>query len=169
MDELARVASEQGVASWLQIERESLLPPVLETVYMSDLGLEINSPAATRPYEKATGDQNLGSRPELFGQLSAHLDWEAACGQGLTNARRVLDARDSVGPRSDRAAQSLRSSIDGQRATLRARSATDLEPVYEQIQAFEALAAAVPNRLEVAVDVIGCGAIILADPNLIGK
>ena len=84
MDELARVASEQGVASWLQIERETLLPPVLETVYMSDLGLEINNPVATRPYERKTGDTNLVSHPELFDQLSRHLDWEAACGQGLT-------------------------------------------------------------------------------------
>ena len=109
------------------------------------------------------------SRPELFDQLSAHLAWEAVCGQGLTNARRILDARDSLGPRSDRAAQSLRSSIDGQLATLRARAETDLEPVYEQIQAFEALWATVPERLEVEVDVIGCGATILADPGLIER
>ena len=61
------------------------------------------------------------------------------------------------------------SSIDGHLSTLRSRAATDLEPVNEQIQAFEALAAAVPNRLEVTVDVIGCGAIVLADPNLIEK
>lgn len=165
-DELARVASEQGIASWLQVERESLLSPVLETVYMSDHGREINSPAATRPYEKATGDRNLVSRPELFDQLSGHLDWEAVCGQGLTNARRILDSRDSAGPRATRAAQSLRSSIDRYLSTLRTRATTDLEPVHGQIQAFEALAAVIPNRLELAVDVIGCGAIVLADPHL---
>ena len=167
MDESARVARDQGVTSWLQVERESLLPPVLETVYMSDFGLEIENPVATRPYRQASGDLNFVSRPELFGQLSAHLDWEAVCGQGLARARRILDGRDSVGPRATRSAQSLRSSIDSQLATLRARAATDLEPVDEQIQAFEALAASVPNRLEVAVDVIGCGAILLADPSLI--
>ena len=167
MDELARVARDQGVTSWLQVERESLLPPVLETVYMSDFGREIENPVATRPYKQASGDLNLVSRPELFGQLSAHLDWEAVCGQGLTSARGILDGRDSVGPRATRSAQSLRSSINGQLATLRARATTDLEPVDEQIQAFEALAAAVPNRLEVAVDVIGCGAVLLADPSLI--
>ena len=166
MDDLARVAREQGIASWLQIECESLLPPVLETVFSSGLGREINSPAATRPYKKATGDRNLVSRPELFDQLSGHLDWEAVCGQGLTSARRILDGRDAVGPRATRAAQSLRSSIDSHLSMLRTRAATDLEPVHEQIQAFETLASVVPERLEVAVDVIGCGAIVLADPRL---
>lgn len=166
MDDLARVANEQGIASWLQIERESLLPPVLETVHISHLDREINSPAVTRPYEKAAGDRNLVSRPELFDQLAGHLDWEAVCGQGLTSARRILDGRDAVGPRATRAAQSLRSSIDSHLSMLRTRAATDLEPVHEQIQAFEALASVVPNRLEVAVDVIGCGAIVLADPRL---
>ncbi len=168
-DELDRIAREQGVTSWLQVQHESLVPPVLETVYMSDQGVEVGGGSATRPFEKAKGDRNLMWRTEMFDQLTEHLDWEAVCGQGLASARRILDGRDSVGPRAAHAAQSLRSSIDGHLAALRARAATDLEPVDERVQAFEALASAVPNELELVVDVIGCGVVVLADPGRIGK
>ena len=167
--ELDRIAREQGITSWLQVQRKSLLPPVLETVYMFDQGAEVVSASATRPYEKANGDRNLMWRPEMFDELTEHLDWEAVCSQGLTSARRILDNRDSVGPRATRAAAALRSSIDGHLAALRARAATDLEPVDEQVQAFEALALVVPNQLELVVDVIGCGVIVLADPGRIEK
>jgi len=168
-DELDRIAREQGVTSWLQVQHESLVPPVLETVYMSDQGVEVGGGSATRPFEKAKGDRNLMWRTEMFDQLTEHLDWEAVCGQGLASARRILDGRDSVGPRAAHAAQSLRSSIDGHLAALRARTAPGLEPVDEQVQAFEALASAVPSRVEMAVEVIGCEVIILADPGRIGK
>ena len=167
--ELDRIAREQGITSWLQVQHESLVPPVLETVYMSDPGVEVVSASATHPYEKARGDRNLMWQPEMFDALTEHLDWEAVCGQGLTSARRILDSRDSVGPRTARAATALRSSIDGHLAALRARATTDLEPVNKQVQAFEALASAVPNQLELVVDVIGCGVIVLADPGRIGK
>ena len=136
---------------------------------MSDQGVEVVSPSATRPYEKAKGDRNLIWRPEMFDEVTAHLDWEAVCGHGLTSAGRILDSRDSVGPRAARAALALRSSIDGHLAALRSRAATDLEPVEKQMQTFEALASAVPNRLELTVDVIGCGVIVLADPDRIGN
>ena len=161
--ELDRIASEQRVASWLRVQRESLLPPVLETVYMSDQGIEVASSSATRPYEQKR-DRNLMSQPDLFQQVSEHLDWDAVCSQGLTSAMRILDSRESFGPRPARAASALSSLIDGHLAVLHARAATGLEPVAEQAQAFEALASAVPSRLEMAVDVIGCGAIVLADP-----
>ncbi|MXW98260.1 MAG: DEAD/DEAH box helicase [Acidimicrobiaceae bacterium] len=167
--ELDRIAREQGIASWLQVQHESFVPPVLETVYMSDQGLEVDSASATRPYENAKGDRNLMWRPEMFDELTEHLDWEAVCGQGLTGARRILDSRDSVEPRAARAATALRSSIDGHLAALRARAETDLEPADEQVQAFEALALAVPDQLEMVVDVIGCGVIVLADPGRIGE
>ena len=167
--ELDRIAREQGISSWLQVQHGSLIAPVLETVYMSDQGVEVVSASATRPYEKAKGDRNLMWRPEMFDELIEHLDWEAVCDQGLTSARRILDSRDSVGPRAARAATALRSLIDGHLAALRARAATDLEPVDEQVHAFEALASAVPNQLELVVDVIGCGVIVLADPGRIGK
>lgn len=167
--ELERIAREKGITSWLQVQYESLVPPVLETVYMSDQGVEVVDASATRPYAKANGDRNLMWRPEMFDELTEHLDWEAVCKHGLTSARRILDSRDSVGPRAARAAQSLRSSIDGHLAALRARAATDLEPVDERVQAFEALASAVPNELELVVDVIGCGVVVLADPGWIGK
>lgn len=167
--ELNRIARERGITSWLEVQHESLIPPVLETVYMTDLGVEVVSASVTRPYEKAKGDRNLMWRPEMFDELTEHLDWEAVCGRGLTSARRILDSRDSIGPRAVRAAAALRSSIDGHLAALRARAATDLEPVDEQVQAFEAFALVVPDQLELVVDVIGCGAIVLADPGRIGK
>ena len=168
-DELGRVAREQGVASWLRVQRESLVPPALETVYMSDLGVEVVNPSATRLYERAKGDRNLMSQPELFEQLTRHLDWDAVCCQGLTSALRILDSRESFGPQPARAAEALRSSIDGHLATLHARAATGLEPVDEQIRAFQALTSTVPNRLEMAADVIGCGVIVLADPARLGE
>jgi ATP-dependent helicase HepA len=167
--ELDRVAREQGIMSWLRIQRESLVPPVLEAVYMSDLGAEVVTPTATRPFERAAGDRNLMSRPELFETVAGHLDWDAVCGEGLTSARRILESRESCGPRGDRAAADLRSMIDGHLATLHARAATGLEPVDEQMRAFQALASAVSSRLEMAVDAIGCGVIVLADPSRLGE
>ncbi|MYF79219.1 MAG: DEAD/DEAH box helicase [Chloroflexi bacterium] len=167
MQDLDRTAREQGVASWLQIQQESLLPPLLETVYMSDLGAEVMSPVVTNSYTPAMGDRNLVSRPALFDKVAAHLDWEAACGQGLRNARRILNGRDSVGPRTVRSAQALKSSIYSQVSALRARAATDLDPTDEQIKAFEALALAVPNRLGVVVEAIGAGVIFFADPDVV--
>lgn len=166
---LDHVASEQRVTSWLRVQRESLMPPVLETVYMSDLGIEVVNPSATRPYEPAKGDQNLISRPDLFKEVAGHLDWHAVCGQALRSARCILDSRESSGPRPAHAAEALRSSIDDRLARLHARAVTGLEPVDEQIRAFQALASAVPDRLELAVDVIGCGVIILADPSRVGE
>jgi len=168
-NELDRTAREHGVNSWLRIQLESLLPPEHETVYMSHLGSETENPVATRPYKKEEGDRNLSSRPRLFDAVTAHLDWEALCGEGLTTARRILDRRDSVAPRAVRSAKALRSLIDTRLVALRARTATDLEPVDEQIRAFEALALVIPERLELEVKVIGCGAIILADPDLMGE
>lgn len=167
--ELDRSAREQGVNSWLQLQVESLLPPLHETVYVSHLGLETANPIATRPYKKEMGDRNLVSRPSLFDEATDHLDWEELCSEGLAMARKVVDRRDSVGPRATRSAQALESLIDVHLTALRARSATGLEPVDEQTRAFEALAVAVPKRLELEVEVIGCGAIILADPDLIGE
>lgn len=167
--DLDRTAREQGVASWLKIQRESLLPPLLETVYMSDLGEEITSPVLTHVYTQAKGDLNLVSRPALFDKVAAHLDWEAVCRKGLTNAKSILAGRDSVGPRTARSAQALKSSLYSRIAALRARAATDLDPIDEQIQAFETLVLAVPNRLGVMVEVIGAGVIILADPGAVGE
>lgn len=167
--ELDRVALAQGATSWLRVQRESLVPPLLETVYMSDLGVEVVSPLATRPFQQAKGDRNLMSRPELFEKVAGHLDWDAVCGEGLTSAKRILDSRESFGPRGTRAASALRSLIDGHLATLHARAATGLEPVDEQMRAFQALASAVPSRLEMAVDVIGCGVIVLVDPAGLGE
>jgi len=161
---LDQVASAQGVSSWLQIERDSLFPPLLETVYMSDTGAEVDSPLALRPYDRTKGDRNLGSRPELFDQVTAQLDWTDACRQGLASAKAILNGRDSVRPRASRSALSLKSAIDGHLATLRGRA----EPASQEIKAFEELSAAVPDELEMDVDVVGCGAVILADPKRIG-
>ena len=169
IQKLDRTAREQGVSSWLHLQLESLLPPVHETVYMSYLGQETESPVATRPYSREMGDRNLCSRPRLFDRVTAHLDWEALCRDGLTNARRILDHRDSVRPRAAHAAQALKSLIDVHLVALRARAATNLEPVEGQIRAFEALALAVPNHLKLGIDVMGCGAIILADPSQVGE
>ena len=127
--DLERTALEHRVNSWLRIQLESLLPPEHETVYMSHLGSETENPVATRPYKKEMGDRNLSSRPRLFDAVTAHLDWEALCGEGLTTARRILNRRESVAPRAVRSAKALRSLIDTRLVALRARTATDLKPV----------------------------------------
>ncbi len=167
MRELDRIAKEHGLTSWLRVQLESLLPPVHETVYMSDRGLETVSQVVTRHFDKAKGDRNLISRPELFEEVTGHLDWEVICGQSLTSARGILDGRESVGPRVDQSTKALMSSIDSQLAVLRTRATNNLGPVDKRVPGFEALALAVPDRLEVAVDVIGCGVIILADPSFV--
>ena len=161
--DLDQVASEQGLSTWLQIERSALIAPVLETVYMSEAGSEI--PQACHPYNRVTGDLNLGSKPDLFDKISAHLDWTATCKQGLARATDLLTTRDSWLPRASRSAHSLRSLIEDRLAALRATD--DPRPVDQEIQAFELLAAAVPDSLDMAIDVIGCGVILLADPERI--
>ena len=161
--ELTMAAEVQGVSSWLQLQLDALIPPVLETVYTSDTGPEIEIPGVSGPYDKKRGDRNLGSRPELFDRLSAHLDWTGVCGEGLRNATEILAKRESVGPRAIRSAEALASAIEEDIATLQRRASVSLESVGNDLAAFEALAAAVPDALEIDTDVIGCGVIILAD------
>jgi ATP-dependent helicase HepA len=163
-DQLARAADECGLASWLALQRESLAPPTVETVYTSDVGSETINETATTPYDKSRGDRNLASRPDLFAELTAHLDWEAVCRHGLDSARALVDERDSLKHAPEQAASDLRAALEAEIATVRMRIAKGLEAGDERLAALQQLASAIPDRLSMIVEPIGCGATILADP-----
>ncbi|SVD78962.1 uncharacterized protein METZ01_LOCUS431816, partial [marine metagenome] len=103
--------------------------------------------------------------PELFGRLVQTLDWPAACSDALEMARAELAGRASVSEAPLEGAESLRREIDRRAGRRMARHETDL-PVDSDIDLTE-LAKSVPERLDQDIRVLGCGAIILANPGMI--
>ena len=76
----------------------------------------------------------------------------------------VLARRPSVATSPGEASTTIASMIGSKLSRLRARGNMGIYPVEDQVLAFSRLAAAIPDRLEVTIDVVGCGAIFLADP-----
>lgn len=167
-DHLDQAAVKAGLGVWLAIERESSFSPLMETVYTSDDGSEVATQAVIRPYDRGTGDRNLASRPQLFDSLTTAMNWEDVCATGLRNARRVLDTRESVFPRAAAAARVLRSVIDAEVSSHHARVTAGLGTDHDRLNALEAVGSSVPDELSLEIDVVGCGAIVLADPARIG-
>ena len=165
---LAAVAAEIELDGWLKLSIDSLMPPVSETVFVAANGAEATHEIVTRPYSKHRHDLNLTSRPELFGALTAHLHWEALCERASVDSLEALTRRPSLATVPDEASVAIASMIRSKISRLQARGNIDIYPVENQISVFAQLANALPDRLEVTVDVVGCGAVILADPEMIG-
>ena len=161
---LSEVAAEHELSGWLNLLIDSLTPPVPETVFVSATGAEMVHPSISNPYDRTRGDRNLTSRPELFDLLTSHLNWEAQCERGLDASMEVLARRPSVATSPGEASTTIASMIGSKLSRLRARGNMGIYPVEDQVLAFSRLAAAIPDRLEVTIDVVGCGAIFLADP-----
>ena len=161
---LSEVAAEHELSGWLNLLIDSLIPPVPETVFVSATGTEMVHPSISNPYDRTRGDRNLTSRPELFDLLTSHLNWEAQCERGLDASMEVLARRPSVATSPGEASTTIASMIGSKLSRLRARGNMGIYPVEDQVLAFSRLAAAIPDRLEVTIDVVGCGAIFLADP-----
>lgn len=160
---LREAASSLGLEAWIQQVIELEMPPITESVYMREDGVEVNHIALARPYDEATGDRNLTSRPELFARLTSHLDWGALCIGGLKKANRLVDSRPSVADYPKRAADDVRQAIlrrDRQIGARRNAQLSEDGPID-----LNDLYASVPQRLEHVLIVLGCGVMLLADPS----
>ena len=166
---LAAVAAEIELEGWLKLTIDSLMPPASETVFVAGSGAEAMHDIVTRPYSKQRRDVNLTSRPELFEALTSHLSWETLCERAEKAALEALAQRPSLATAPGEAAATIASMIGSKISRLQARGEIDIYPIEKQISAFARLAAAMPDRLEVTVDVVGCGAVIFADPELMGS
>ena len=168
-ERLAEVAADVGLSGWLSSNLDSLLPPSAETLFVTDRGREESHAAVTHPYDASRGDLNLTSRPELFGGLVQHMDWAALCEQGRSISMRLLSRRASVASKPREAATALYSDVETRLARIEARQGVDLDLAQDQAPAFRRLAEVVPERIETVTEVIGCGAILFADPRRIEK
>ena len=166
---LAAVAADIELEGWLKLTIDSLMPPASETVFVAGNGAEATHDIVTRPYSKQRRDVNLASRPELFEALTSHLSWVALCERAERAALEALARRPSFATAPDEAAATIASMIGSKISRLQARGDMDIYPIEKQISAFVRLADAMPDRLGVTVDVVGCGAVILADPEMIGS
>jgi len=156
---LYETASSVGLEAWVKRQVGTSMPPMVESVFLTEDG---RAPPEPRRYDKSTGDVNLTSRPELFGRLVQALDWPSACADALEMARAGLAGRTSVSEAPLEGAESLRREIDRRSGRRMARNETDLT-VESDIDLTE-LADSVPEQLDQDIRLLGCGAIILANP-----
>ena len=158
------VATQNGLADWLTAAIENAMPPVVESVTVRRDGTEVTAAEGARPFSQRRGDRNLMAGTDQFADLTAHLDWRALCSRALGHARTVLARRQCFGEASMEAAGALSEAIEGRLETLRARNNAGNRGDISQQIGFERLAAAVPGQLDVAWEVLGCGAILCGDP-----
>ncbi len=159
-DALLAEADAAGVRQWVGQLVQDTLPPLVETVIMTSDGSEVTHAALRQPYDKQRGDQNLSSRPDLFERLTAHLDWGTTCSSALPLTRSLLKSRASIDRRPTSGAADVRERIFAWTRRERSRERAGLEDAGADLSL---VAAAVPDRLEPSVDVLGCGAIFVGD------
>jgi ATP-dependent helicase HepA len=154
-----------GVLPWAdQVLREAS-PPIVEKVVMTSSGEEATDNRLLSLYTPRAGDLNLTSRPELFQQLIASLAWPTLCLNAAERSRELVDTRPSVVNRPMAAANKIRQLIEGRVDRDRARKDAGLVDTDGEIGQLVTL---LPERLDVRVAPLGCGAIFLADPSLMG-
>ena len=157
------VATEVGLVNWLTATVEAAMPPVAESVVVRLGGTEMTDAEGTRPFSHTRGDRNLMSDPERFAALTAHLDWGTICSRGLEHARAVLQQRSTFSEVPIVAAAAMSEAVEDRLTVLRARFAAGHSGAASQCAGFERLASAVPERLEVVGDVLGCGVMLCGD------
>lgn len=150
-----------GLGSWISQLVLELLPPIVETVVITSDGTEVTHPALRQPYDKQRGDRNLSSRPELFDRLTAHIDWSATCAAALEASRAILTQRSTLTERPRHGAGALRARIERRIDRERSRehaglhdSGLDVRPLLDRL----------PEQFDAQVDVLGCGVILVGDP-----
>jgi ATP-dependent helicase HepA len=164
-DHFVAEAEEGGLSFWAKQILDEVMPPLVETVLMTIDGMETSHPSLLRQYDKRRGDLNLSSKPDLFANLTAHLDWAAVCSSALEKVERLVRQRSSVVGRPGRAVDVLRARIHQRADRTRARRLADME-VDDVV--WSRLEASLPDVLEPRIDVIGCGVIFVADPSRAG-
>ncbi len=157
------MATEVGLVNWLTATVEAAMPPVAESVVVRLGGTEMTDAEGTRPFSHTRGDRNLMSDPERFAALTAHLDWGTICSRGLEHARVVLQQRSTFSEVPIVAAAAMSEAVEDRLTVLRARFAAGHSGAASQCAGFERLASAVPERLEVVGDVLGCGVMLCGD------
>lgn len=165
-DEFMDQADALGLLPWVDQILQEASPPVVEKVVMTPTGEEATSGHLLKPYEPKKGDQNLVARPEVFEQLTAMLDWNALCRSASAQIRRLVDTRSSVIDRPQAAATQVREAIGRRVDRSRARRLAGLIDTDGDFGSLEAL---VPERLPTEIQPIGCGAIFIGDPAMLGK
>ncbi len=150
-----------GLRGWADQLIRDVLPPLVETVVMTSDGREVTHPMLTQLYNKQKGDRNLGSRPDLFEKLTAHVDWGATCVSAMHRAQNLLAHRSTVGERLRSGAAELRVRV--RRRVDRERS-RELAGLSNSDADFARLEAAIPDRFQPQTDVLGCGVIFVGDP-----
>lgn len=160
--DVTQLADERGALAWLEQMLNEAYPPTVVSVAMDPLGEPIDTDEVRRVYEQRAGDLNLTSRPQLFRQLTQHLDWENVCGLALQRARDLLAIDAATNDLAVSAAADLRRGltqrIDRQQARLRVGSLVD-----EAGPDLGPLLSALPHRIDNAIVVLGCGAVLSAD------
>lgn len=161
-DALLAEADAASVRPWVDQLVQDALPPLVETVIMTNDGAEVAHTALRQPYNKQRGDQNLSSRPDLFERLTAHLDWRTACSTALPRAQKLLKSRASIDQLPASGAAKVREMIYQRAHRERSRELAGLQHPGRDLSL---LAASVPERLEPSVRVLGCGVIFVGDPS----
>jgi ATP-dependent helicase HepA len=158
---LVEEAERLGLGAWVEQSIQEVLPPSVETTVCTPDGNEAQHPALRQPYDKNRGDRNLASRPDDFNVLASHVNWSQLCVSALPAARSVLDARSIIRRAPSDAAAALRERMLQRLDREQARLMAGMEASPEDFRRLEAL---LPDRLELQVDVLGCGVMFLGDP-----
>jgi ATP-dependent helicase HepA len=164
--EFAQKAEALGLLSWVDQVLQEVSPPLVEKVVMTPAGEEATDGRLLKPYEPKQGDQNLISRPDLVQRLTESVDWTGLCRNAAEQTRRLVDVRPSVSDRPQTAAIQVREAIGRRIDRTRARRLAGLIDSDGDIGRLEEL---VPDRLQSEVRPLGCGAIFVGDPVLLGK
>lgn len=163
---LLAAAEAAGVRAWVDQLVQDALPPTVETVIMTSDGAEATHAALRQPYDKQRGDQNLGSRPDLFDRLTSHLDWPTTCMSALPLAQQLLQGRPSVSDDPAAGAAAVRERILRRADRERSRQSAGLQDGGADLTT---LAQGMPDRFEPSLDVLGCGVIFVGDPSKIDQ
>ncbi|WP_082956025.1 protein DpdE [Mycobacterium sp. E3339] len=152
-----------GVLGWVEQILQEVSPPIVEKVVMTSFGDEAKDGRLFQPYTPRTGDINLGSRPQLFEQLIASVDWTGLCVIAAEQTRAIASRRSSVVDRALLAANEVRHRIAQRVDRARARTNAGMVDTDGEIEQLETL---LPERLELQIQPLGCGAIFVGDPGL---
>jgi len=164
-DEFTQEADSLGLLAWVEQVLQEVSPPAVEKVVMTPAGEQATDGRLLRPYESNKGDQNVISRPDLFLRLTESLDWTGLCRNAAEQTRRLVDARPSVVHGPQAAASQVREAIGRRIDRSRARKIAGLNDSGNDLGRLEDL---LPSRLQSEVRPLGCGAIFVGDPAMLG-
>ena len=160
--QLLSEAESVGLGGWVSQHVETAMPPIVERLHLMESGDEVTDGRVSRGYDKRGGDINLSSRPLMFRDLTAHLDWPSTCRRVSEAALALVASRPAVTQVPAAAANSLKQELQRRDRQRAARGNAGLE--VDDMSRWAALAASVPNVVAHSVSILGCGATLFADP-----